>query len=421
METTGDPDRPGARPARHHAAHRADRRLRLPLRRRGHRPGRAGRVGRLDVPAPDGLAEHLRRGPRPARRARSGSRPTDVSVPAARRYLPGTMVLETSWGTDTGWIIVRDALLLGPWRHETELSQHAAPHPDRLRGRARPAAHDPLREGRGADGRRVRAGPRLRPRTSCAGTTPTRSTTRAAARPTGWDHDAHPDHGHAAGIRGQPGRAPARCSRRATPGSSRCPGARKEPPLTYDDAYAPAGVDGAPLAALAGPRQVPRPPVAQLPAAQRAHAEGPHLRPHRRDLRRGHHLAAGDGRRRAQLRLPLQLDPGRDVRAVGHVLARLRLGGDRLLLLHRRHRRAGRRPADHVRHRRRAGPHRVRARPPARLRQLAPGAHRQRRERRRTSTTCGALCSTPSTCTARPPTTSTAASGRSSPSRCRRR
>jgi GH15 family glucan-1,4-alpha-glucosidase len=49
--------------------------------------------------------------------------PTDVSVPAARRYLPGTMVLETSWGTDTGWIIVRDALLMGPWRHETELSK----------------------------------------------------------------------------------------------------------------------------------------------------------------------------------------------------------------------------------------------------------------------------------------------------------
>src|SRR3954463_8448946 len=49
--------------------------------------------------------------------------PTDVTVPAARRYLPGTMVLETSWGTDTGWIIVRDALLLGPWRHEDELSR----------------------------------------------------------------------------------------------------------------------------------------------------------------------------------------------------------------------------------------------------------------------------------------------------------
>ncbi len=49
--------------------------------------------------------------------------PTDVTVPVARRYLPGTMVLETSWGTDTGWIIVRDALLLGPWRHESELSR----------------------------------------------------------------------------------------------------------------------------------------------------------------------------------------------------------------------------------------------------------------------------------------------------------
>ncbi len=49
--------------------------------------------------------------------------PSDVTVPVARRYLPGTMVLETSWGTDTGWIIVRDVLLMGPWRHEKELSR----------------------------------------------------------------------------------------------------------------------------------------------------------------------------------------------------------------------------------------------------------------------------------------------------------
>jgi GH15 family glucan-1,4-alpha-glucosidase len=49
--------------------------------------------------------------------------PSDVTVPAARRYLPGTMVLETSWGTDTGWIIVRDALLMGPWRHDASLSR----------------------------------------------------------------------------------------------------------------------------------------------------------------------------------------------------------------------------------------------------------------------------------------------------------
>ena len=49
--------------------------------------------------------------------------PQGVTVPAARRYLPGTMVLETSWGTSTGWIIVRDVLLIGPWHHEHELSE----------------------------------------------------------------------------------------------------------------------------------------------------------------------------------------------------------------------------------------------------------------------------------------------------------
>jgi GH15 family glucan-1,4-alpha-glucosidase len=49
--------------------------------------------------------------------------PADVHVPAARRYLPGTMVLETSWGTAQGWIIVRDVMLIGPWRHEKERSE----------------------------------------------------------------------------------------------------------------------------------------------------------------------------------------------------------------------------------------------------------------------------------------------------------
>ncbi len=49
--------------------------------------------------------------------------PAEVHVPAARRYLPGTMVLETSWGSATGWIVVRDLLLIGPWHHEHELSR----------------------------------------------------------------------------------------------------------------------------------------------------------------------------------------------------------------------------------------------------------------------------------------------------------
>jgi GH15 family glucan-1,4-alpha-glucosidase len=48
--------------------------------------------------------------------------PVHTSVPAGRRYLPGTMVLETSWSTPTGWVIVHDALLVGPWHHHSERS-----------------------------------------------------------------------------------------------------------------------------------------------------------------------------------------------------------------------------------------------------------------------------------------------------------
>ena len=46
--------------------------------------------------------------------------PADIRVPAARRYLPGTMVLETTWGSPNGWIIVRDVLLIGPWRGDVD-------------------------------------------------------------------------------------------------------------------------------------------------------------------------------------------------------------------------------------------------------------------------------------------------------------
>jgi GH15 family glucan-1,4-alpha-glucosidase len=48
--------------------------------------------------------------------------PADVMVPSGRRYLPGTMVLETTWGSPTGWAVVRDVLLVGPWRHDSARS-----------------------------------------------------------------------------------------------------------------------------------------------------------------------------------------------------------------------------------------------------------------------------------------------------------
>jgi GH15 family glucan-1,4-alpha-glucosidase len=49
--------------------------------------------------------------------------PADVTVPAGMRYLPGTMVLETSWETRMGWVVVRDVLCIGPWHHNDERSR----------------------------------------------------------------------------------------------------------------------------------------------------------------------------------------------------------------------------------------------------------------------------------------------------------
>jgi GH15 family glucan-1,4-alpha-glucosidase len=48
--------------------------------------------------------------------------PADLNVPTSRRYIPGTMVLETSWGTGDGWLLVKDVLLIGPWHHERDRS-----------------------------------------------------------------------------------------------------------------------------------------------------------------------------------------------------------------------------------------------------------------------------------------------------------
>ena len=40
--------------------------------------------------------------------------PSTTQVPQHRRYVPGTMVLETTWQTPTGWMIVQDFLAVGP-------------------------------------------------------------------------------------------------------------------------------------------------------------------------------------------------------------------------------------------------------------------------------------------------------------------
>ena len=41
--------------------------------------------------------------------------PKGVQVPIGRRYLPGTLILETTWTTPTGWVVVHDALTITQW------------------------------------------------------------------------------------------------------------------------------------------------------------------------------------------------------------------------------------------------------------------------------------------------------------------
>jgi GH15 family glucan-1,4-alpha-glucosidase len=40
--------------------------------------------------------------------------PSNARVPDHRRYVPGTNVLETTWHTPSGWLIVHDLLVMGP-------------------------------------------------------------------------------------------------------------------------------------------------------------------------------------------------------------------------------------------------------------------------------------------------------------------
>ncbi len=42
-------------------------------------------------------------------------KPRGVVVPIGRRYKPGTLVIETTWVTDTGWAVVHDALTIAEW------------------------------------------------------------------------------------------------------------------------------------------------------------------------------------------------------------------------------------------------------------------------------------------------------------------
>ncbi|MFI6212915.1 glycoside hydrolase family 15 protein [Nocardia brasiliensis] len=83
--------------------------------------GNNGAVEWMCVPRPDSPSIFGAMLDRSAGHFRIG--PYGVNVPAARRYLPGGMILETTWQTETGWLIVRDALVLGPWHNNDQRSK----------------------------------------------------------------------------------------------------------------------------------------------------------------------------------------------------------------------------------------------------------------------------------------------------------
>jgi GH15 family glucan-1,4-alpha-glucosidase len=57
--------------------------------------------------------------------------PWGLQVPLSVRYIPGTMVVETTWLCPSGWLVVRDALTVGPWSDEqAQESGHTRPPTD---------------------------------------------------------------------------------------------------------------------------------------------------------------------------------------------------------------------------------------------------------------------------------------------------
>jgi GH15 family glucan-1,4-alpha-glucosidase len=56
--------------------------------------------------------------------------PFGINHPTGVAYEPGTNVLETTWKTPNGWIVVRDALTMGPRDHEDTITPHTRPPAD---------------------------------------------------------------------------------------------------------------------------------------------------------------------------------------------------------------------------------------------------------------------------------------------------
>ena len=251
--------------------------------------------------------------------------PADVQVPASRRYLPGTNVLETSWGTSTGWIIVRDVLLIGPWHEEEERSgtQRRAPTDY-------DAQHILLRTVRCVNGS-VQLIMDCEPvfdygRTfgswaySEAGYHQGKCSCASTEQQLTLTSDLN------IGFEGP--RAIARTMLKE--GESRFVAlswGSVAPPRTSDDAYERLVWTAHHWQHWLARGHFPDHPWRRYLERSALTLKGLTLRSDRRVGGGGYHLAARDAGRRAELGLPLLLDPRRDLRPVGPVQPRLRLGG----------------------------------------------------------------------------------------------
>ncbi len=56
--------------------------------------------------------------------------PYGITHPTARAYVPGTNTLETTWRTPTGWVVVREALTMGPTQGRDAVTPHTRPPAD---------------------------------------------------------------------------------------------------------------------------------------------------------------------------------------------------------------------------------------------------------------------------------------------------
>ena len=107
----------------------ADRVLRLPLELPHRGARRARRRDRLAVRAVVRLAERVRDAAGPPGRLLP-RRAVRHRRPAARAYEPGTNTLVTTWHTPGGWVVVRDALTMGPRTGEDTVTPHTRPPAD---------------------------------------------------------------------------------------------------------------------------------------------------------------------------------------------------------------------------------------------------------------------------------------------------